>query len=130
MTREEFQTIISQDPALAGPLKKAAGAVQSQRFGILGEAALIAFMLPIARFILKDIGLPWLCDAGRYAKLWQLKFERWVDTQYQKHGFDPDKAETAGNALRKELEQITDKAARASWEQVSKQFGESSGDEG
>jgi hypothetical protein len=48
MTDDEFRQIVSQDSALAGPLKRAAAA-DSQQF-ILGggEAAALVFMFPIA----------------------------------------------------------------------------------
>jgi hypothetical protein len=37
MTDEEFRQIVSQDSALAGPLKRAAAAADSQQF-VLGSA--------------------------------------------------------------------------------------------
>ena len=121
MTANEFQEIVSQDPTISTPLVEAAKTVPSQQFSPgAGEAALLVFMFPIAQFILREVGLPWLYTAGRYAELWRLKFQRWIDEQYQKHGFDPDQAEQAGDALREKLEEITDSDARANWERLTK----------
>ncbi len=131
MQADEFQKIVSKDPALAGPLKQAAAAVPSETFGVgVGEAAILVLMFPIARFILTQIGLPWLFEAKRYSDLWRLKFHEWVDTQYQKEGIDPDQAEAAGEALRKELEKITDPGTRAAWERLAKLLGRESPTEG
>jgi hypothetical protein len=131
MKAEEFQKIVSQDPVLAEPLKNAAAAVPSGKFGIeLGEAAALVFMFPIARFILVQIGLPWFYEAKRYSELWRLKFHNWIDEKSRKEGIDPDQAEVAGEALRKELEKTTDLQARAAWEKLSKLLGPLSDDAG
>ena len=79
-------------------------------------------MYPVVRFVIKEIGLPWLVDVGRYAKLWQERFHKWVDEEYEKHGLDPDSAEAKGEALRKELETVTDKATQEEWEDLSDQI--------
>src|SRR5947207_13688248 len=98
MTDEEFRQLVSQDPVLATPLKRAAAAADSQQFTLgIGEAAALAFMFPIAQFVLTHIGLPWLHEAKRYSELWRLKFHEWIDEQYRKTAFDPAKAEAAGN---------------------------------
>jgi hypothetical protein len=69
MTDEEFRQIVSQDSALAGPLKRAAAAADSQQFVLgIGEAAALVFMFPIAQFVLTQIGLPWLYEAKRYSE--------------------------------------------------------------
>jgi hypothetical protein len=43
----------------------------------------------------------------------------WVDKEYREHGLDPDLAERAGEALRRELETITDAGAQRSWERLA-----------
>ena len=90
MTDEEFRQIVSQDSALAGPLKRAATAADSQQFVLgIGEAAALVFMFPIAQFVLTQIGLPWLYEAKRYSELWRLKFHEWIDGQFREAAFDP-----------------------------------------
>ena len=116
MTREEFERIISEDPALEMPLRKAAEAIPRRQFGVVTGLAATAILFPVAVFIVKGIGLPWLHEAKRYSELWRQKFHSWIDSQYQKHGFDPDDAEAAGEALRRELEAITDTGAQKAWE--------------
>jgi len=129
MTVEEFQEIVSQEPTLATPLLQAAREARPQQYTLgADEAALLVFMFPVAQFILTKIGLPWLHEANRYAELWRMKFHRWIDEQYQKHGFDPDQAEAAGDALREELEKTTGANAQANWERFSKLMGGSAED--
>ena len=76
-------------------------------------------MFPIIRYVLHDIGLPWLSELRRYSELQRRRVHDWIDSQYQPHGFDPDQAEAASDALLDELEQTTDERARASWQQLA-----------
>ncbi len=120
MTREEFEKIVDAEPALAGPIRNAAKAVPSpvrHTFGPMTEAAAIALLFPVAVFVVRNIGLPWLHEVSRYSELWRQKFHAWIDGEHRKHGLDPDSAEAAGEALRSELEAITDTSARHAWEQ-------------
>lgn len=124
MTEEEFGNIVSQDPALAGPIQRAARAVPSRSFGVgLGEAAAIAALFPLVRFVVSHIGLPWLHEVGRFSELWRLRFHDWIDGQYDKRGLDPDAVEAAGEALREELEGTSDPGARAAWERLAQLLG-------
>lgn len=118
MTKEEFERLISQDPALATPIHNAAAAISPPRraFGGATELAAIAVLFPVAVYVIKHIGLPWLYEAKRYSEVWRQKFHNWIDKQYRKQGFDPDTAEAVGEALRLELEKITDAGAKKSWE--------------
>lgn len=120
MTSEGFQALVSQEPALAGPIQRAAAAAAPAAYGTPTELAAIALLFPVVSFVVRQIGLPWLYEAKRYAELWRLKFHGWIDAQYGKAGFDPDQAEKAGAALRAELEKTTDRGARAAWERLAK----------
>ena len=62
-------------------------------------------MFPIIRYVLYEIGLPWLSELRQYSELQRQRVYDWIDTQYQQHGFDPDEAEAASDALLDELEQ-------------------------
>jgi hypothetical protein len=73
-------------------------------------------MFPVAVFVVRDIGLPWLYELARWLELWRIKFHEWIDTQYIKHGLDPEEAKQAGEALRRELEAVTDPGIKKSWE--------------
>ena len=125
MTIEEFREIISQNPALEEPLRNAAKAMPGRQFGLVTTGAAIAILFPVAVFMVRNIGLPWLHEASRYSELWRQKFHNWIDTKYQEHGFDPDEAEAAGEALRSELEQITDASVQKAWERLAQLVRES-----
>src|SRR5215472_14011136 len=52
-------------------------------FGIDPVFALgLAVMYPVIRFVLVNIGLPWLYEAARYSELWRLRIDRWITEQY------------------------------------------------
>ena len=122
MTREEFQQLLFDDPALAKPLRKAVAAIPPrvvETFGTPTELATIAALLPVVSYIVKEIGLPWLSEAKRYSELWRQKFHHWIEDQYAEHGIHPYAVESSGNALRRELEAITDADARKSWERFA-----------
>ena len=129
MTREEFQRIVQQDPALAEPLQRAAAAMRPGQMGTPVELAAVVLVFPIARFILMHIGLPWLHEATRYTELWRTTFHAWIDQQYREHGLDPDQAEAAGERLREELERRTETEARTAWERLAKLFNQSDPEE-
>jgi hypothetical protein len=119
MTQEEFQTLVTQEPALSAPIQRAAAAVPQDAFGTPTELAAVALLFPVVSFVVKQIGLPWLYEVKRYAELWRLKFHDWIDKQAKQSGIDPDQAEKAGEALRRELEKTTDRGARAAWERFA-----------
>lgn len=118
MTREEFQRVVSADPQLAEPMQAAAESGRSQQYGVLTEAAVIALMFPIARFLLTRIGLPWLSELGRYSELARQRVHEWIDAKYREEGFDPEQAEAASDALIERLESTTDQSARTAWERL------------
>jgi hypothetical protein len=122
MTREEFQRIVSADPQLAESIQAAAESGQSQQFGVLTEAAVIALMFPVARYILSSFALPWLHELNRYSELQRQKVHEWIDTSYRDEGFDPEQAEAASDALIERLETTTDDSARSAWERLADLF--------
>ena len=122
MTPEEFEQLISQDPALATPIRNAAKAIPARTrdaFGMPTELAAIVILFPVVEYIVKKIGLPWLIGLKRYSDLWLKKFLKWVDEQHRKEGFDPDAAEAFGEKFRRELEAVTDADAQKSWERFA-----------
>jgi hypothetical protein len=119
MTAEEFRGIVEADGNPSGPVHRAARAGKPpEQFGPITEVAVVALMFPIVRYVLSEIGLPWLHELRRWSELWRQKFHRWIDEQHRKEGFDPDAAEAAGEALREELQRTTDSAARQAWERL------------
>ena len=130
MTQKDFERFVSQEPAVAGALAGVAQAggqrTRGGTFGSPAELAAVAVLFPVASYIVKHIGLPWLHTAARYAELWRLKFDRWIDEQHRTQGFDPDQAEALGQALRRELESTTDQAARSAWQRLADLLGKES----
>jgi hypothetical protein len=127
MTIEAFEHIIAADAHLSGPLERAARGARRQ-FSLVTEAAVIVLLFPVARYVLTQVGLPWLHEAQRFSELHRQRFGQWIDETYRQYGFDPDEAESAGNALCEELEQTTDQSARAAWERLTDLLKQSPGD--
>jgi hypothetical protein len=123
MTPQEFEQYVSRQPLLEPALTSAARAAAPQQtrgtFGGPTELAAIAVLFPVATFIVRNIGLPWLHEVKRYAELWRLRFHRWIDQQHTAQGFDPDQAEAAGTALRDQLQATTDPATQAAWQRLA-----------
>jgi len=121
MTHEEIEQIISQDQHLRAPIETVAEHIFASRqtFGAAADITAAAIILPVTIFVVKEIGLPWLHEMKRYSDLWRLKFNKWIDQQYKKHGVDTDMVIRASKVLRKELEKITDEQAQQSWEKFA-----------
>jgi hypothetical protein len=83
------------------------------------EMAAVVALFPLVAFMVVNIGLPWLHETARYSELWQQKFNNWVDVQNRCRNMDPEALEAAGEALRKELEAVTENDAKKSWERLA-----------
>jgi hypothetical protein len=123
MTEEEFYELLTKEPALGDPVRRASAVAAPSSYMTGIEVGAAAMMFPLVSFVIKEIGLPWMYEARRYSELWRDKFHTWIDTEYAKSGRDPDRIEKAGDALRAELSKSMDPAARAAWEQFAKRLG-------
>ena len=112
------------DAYIYGPLNKATSAIPVRVLpeAESEEAAALKVVMPVARFILKEIGLPWKSEPKKYADLWREKFRPWIEGQIKEHRLHPYAVETAGNTLRHELEAMTDPEARSAWERFAAQI--------
>ncbi len=126
MDRDQFLEIITNDPQLGDPIYQAGRAGQAARAGQtrqfnlpLPEAAVVVLMFPIVKFMLTNIGLPWLYEVKRYSELQRRKVHDWIDQKYREERIDPDAAEAASDALCEQLEQTTGAAAQAAWERLA-----------
>ena len=120
MTPDEFQQQVATDPHVRQTIEHAARAARRGRsFGGVTEVAIVVLMFPIVRYVLREIGLPWLHELRRYSELQRQRVHRWIDEEYEDYGFDPDEAEAASDALLDQLEQTTDAGARESWQQLA-----------
>ncbi len=119
MNRNEFAAMIAAEPNLSGPIERAGQAARPGHYTVVAEAAVIALMFPIVRYIIVQIGLPWLHELKRYSELQRQKVHQWIDERSRAEGLDPDAAEAASDALCRELEQTTSASARASWQRLA-----------
>jgi hypothetical protein len=120
MDRNEFIAVIAADPNLKGPIERAGQAARpGTQFTVVAEAAVVALVFPIVRYIVVQIGLPWLYELRRYSELQRQRVHEWIDDRSRAEGVDPDAAEAASEALCRELEQTTGPSARASWERLA-----------
>ncbi len=122
MDRDEFQRVVSADPQLAGPVRRAAEAGGPKQFGGMAEAAALALVFPLVCYVLTHVGLPWLHAGKRFSDLYLAKVHRWIDQRCRQAGFDPDAMEAAADALCAELQSIADADARAAWERLAARF--------
>jgi len=117
MNAQEFAATVAADPHLSGPIERAA---RPGQFRMVGETAAVVLMFPIVKYVLVEIGLPWLYELKRYSELQRQKLHTWIDEQARRQGIDPEAAEAASDALCTSLEQTTDAAARSAWEQLAR----------
>ncbi len=126
MDRDEFREMIKGDPHLGEPIARAAGAGPTRQFGAPTELATIALMFPIVKYVLTNIGLPWLYELKRYSEFQRQKVHDWIDRSYREEGFDPEAAEAAGDALCEQLDHVTTAEAQTAWERFAELFKASS----
>ena len=121
MTKAEFEQIVLQDPTLKFNIQRAA--YWSKPPGYVGfdlsEAAAIALLFPIVRYVVTEIGFPWLYEAKRYSELWRTKVHVWIDKKYEADRLEYGRNMGAADGLKMELEKISDSSARASWERLA-----------
>jgi len=126
MTFEEFQEIVTEEPALKHMLQRTATGVMRQQgdagsFGLgvpVTEIGALVLFFPIVRSVVFRVGLPWLRSVERYSELWRMEFDRWVDEQYEQRGIDPLAARSASEALLSELNKSADADCRRAWERL------------
>ena len=122
MTPDEFQAFAEANPAVRAALQGALPATPSRSYTGLTEAAALVLLFPLARFLLTEIGLPWLTTLKRYSEVQRQRVERWIDNEAQGHGLDPDRVEEASKRLMEELEKSQDIGARQQWERLAEQI--------
>ncbi len=118
MQADEFQTFVTEHEEIQTALRRAVAAVPAKGFGVAGDLAALVLLFPVVRFILMEIGLPWLVTLKKYSEVERRRVEDWIDRHAQAQGLDPDVVEAASQALMKELEQTTGARARKQWERL------------
>jgi hypothetical protein len=119
VTPDEFQAFAEANPAVGTALQSALPATPSRSYTGITEAAALVLLFPLARFLLTEIGLPWLTTLERYSEVQRQRVERWIDSEAQGHGLDPDRIEEASKRLMDELEKSQDVGTRRQWERLT-----------
>ena len=119
MTPDEFQVFAEANPAVRAALQGAISATPSSSYTGLTEAAVLVLFFPLARYLLTEIGLPWLTSLKRYSDVQRQRVERWIDSEALGQGLDPDQVEAASKQLMEELEKSQDIGAQQQWERLA-----------
>lgn len=119
MTPDEFQTFADANPAVNAALQSAISATPTRSYTGLTEATALVLFFPLARFLLTEIGLPWLTTLKRYSEVQRQQVESWIDGEALGQDLDPDQVEAASRQLMEELEASQDIGARQQWERLT-----------
>ena len=117
---EHMKRIIVSDPVLDDFFRTVSEKTQPNIRGFGGlplELVSAALLYPVAYFIIKEIGLPWLYELKVYSDLWRTKFHVWIEQQYKENHVTQQRAKIAGEVIRKELERLSGDS-RKSFEQL------------
>lgn len=118
MNADEFQTYVNDHPAIHAALLDASASPPRRDYGAVAEAATLVLLFPLVRFVLMEIGLPWLTALKRYSEVQRQRVERWIDHHAEEHGLDPDQVEEAAKKLLDTLERDHDIGAKQQWERL------------
>lgn len=69
MQAEEFQTFLSDHEVVRDALHQALATRPARGFGTVTDVAALVLLFPLIRFMLMEIGLPWLTTLKRYSEL-------------------------------------------------------------
>ncbi len=117
MNQQAFSQFLSESPALQAELQ--AVAQDNTQFSVVTDAAMMVVLYPVVRFVVTELGLPWLHEVKRYSELQRQRFHRWIDSKYDEAGFDVDKAEKVGEKLLQQLEKTQDARLRQDYERLA-----------
>ena len=119
MTPDEFQTFAEANPAVRTALQGAISATPTRSYTGLTEAAALVLLFPLARFLLTEIGLPWLTTLKRHSEVERQRVESWIDNEALGQGLNPDQVEEASKQQIEELEKSQNIGARQQWERLA-----------
>lgn len=119
MQPQAFEEFLSDNDQVRGALQRTARSTPAKDFSTAIDMAALVLLFPLVRFVLIDIGLPWLAALKRYSEVQRRRVDDWIDKRAESHGLDPDEVEAASQQLMKELEQSTGADARSQWERLA-----------
>lgn len=118
MQAEEFQTFLFDHEVVRDALYQALATRPARGFGTVTDVAALVLLFPLIRFMLMEIGLPWLTTLKRYSELQRRQVEDWIDRQAESKGLNPEALEAASRKLIQELERTSEARARKQWERL------------
>jgi hypothetical protein len=118
MQAQVFQEFLSDHQQVRDALQRASEAAPAKSFGLVTDMAALVLLFPVVRFIVIDIGLPWLTTLKKYSEVERRRVEAWIDRHAQDHGLDPDELEVTSRKLMQELEQTNGVDARGQWQRL------------
>jgi len=121
VTPDEFKAFAEVNPSVNAALQSAISATPTRSYTGLTEATALVLLFPLVRFLLTEIGLPWLTSLKRYSEVQRQRVESWIDNEALGLGLglDPDQVEAASRQLMEELEKSQDIGARQQWERLT-----------
>jgi hypothetical protein len=118
MQPQAFEAFLSDNDEVRGAMQRAAQAAPAKGYSTVVDMAALVLLFPLVRFVLMEIGLPWLATLRKYSDVQRRRVEDWIDAHAESHGLDPDAVEAESRQLLKELEQTTGADARGQWERL------------
>jgi len=118
MQPQAFQEFLTDHDQVRDALQRASQAAPAKGLGVATDMVALVLLFPLVRFLLMEIGLPWLATLKQYSEVERRRVEDWIDRHAESHGLDPDQVEAASRQLMEELEQTTGAGARQQWEQL------------
>ena len=116
MDQKTFASRIAAEPRLQAPFSAAQNALEPRSRATGIELVALGLLYPVALYLFKKIGLPWLNAAVQLSNAELAKFHAWLQERYKAYGFDPAKLEAAGDAMYVELCNIKSPIEQKLWE--------------
>jgi hypothetical protein len=90
------------------------------KIGVLGDAALIAFLAPLLAYVLARVGLPWARPEGCFPPALFLDVLRGIALAPELSAIDPDKAARVAERLMRHLETVDLPERRSAWAELAR----------
>lgn len=118
MQSEAFQAFLAEHQAVRDTLQRASQTVPAKGFTTATEIATLVLLFPLVRYLLMEIGLPWLTTLKHYSEVQRQRVEEWIDHHAASHGLNPDEVDIASRQLMADLEQTTEVNSQKQWEHL------------
>ncbi len=119
---------ITEQPLLHGPFISAQEELEPGGRSTATELVAISVLYPIAVYIIRRIGLPWLGAVVELSDGQLAKFHAWVLERYKPYGFDQKRIKAAADKMYKELSSIKSPEGQKLWEGLRDKLGNGGSD--